>query len=157
VSHNGYEASTELYDPVTETWSSSDSLSVGRDSHTATLLLDGSVLIAGGKHDSVSQLATASAELYVHSAALQNISTRADVQTAQNVMIAGFIILGSDPETVVVRGIGPSLPTSGSLADPTIELHDASGALLASNDNWKDDPNHQKVTDAGLAPTNDLE
>jgi hypothetical protein len=46
---------------------------------------------------------------------------------------------------------------SGSLADPTIELHDASGALLASNDNWKDDPNHQKVTDAGLAPTNDLE
>ncbi|HEV8422328.1 MAG TPA: kelch repeat-containing protein [Chthoniobacterales bacterium] len=156
-SHNGYEASAELYDPATGTWSSTDSLAVGRNSHTATLLLDGSVLIAGGRHESVSQLATASAELYVHSAPLQNISTRSDVQTDENVMIAGFIILGSEPETVVLRGIGPSLPMSGSLGDPTIELHDSSGALLASNDNWLDDPNHQHVIDSGLAPTNDLE
>lgn len=38
-----------------------------------------------------------------------------------------------------------------------MDLHDSFGALLASNDNWKDDPNQQKVSDSGLAPIHDLE
>ena len=72
-------------------------------------------------------------------------------------MIGGFIITGTQPKTVIVRGIGPSLSVPGALADPVIEVHGASGELLGSNDNWRNDPNHQHVIDSGLAPTSELE
>lgn len=87
---------------------------------------------------------------------LGNISTRGIVQTQDNVLIGGFIVLGQDPISVLVRALGPSLPLDGSLADPTLELHDANGALLFSNDNWKSDQ-EAAITATGIAPTNDLE
>ncbi len=71
---------------------------------------------------------------------LGNISTRAFVQTGDNVMIGGFIVHGSGPKRVVIRAIGPELSQYGipnPLADPTLELHDGNGALIASNDNWQ--------------------
>jgi uncharacterized delta-60 repeat protein len=86
-----------------------------------------------------------------------NISTRARVETGDNAMIGGFIITGTQPKTVIVRGIGPSLSVPGALADPVIEVHGSSGELVGSNDNWRDDPNQQHVIDSGLAPSNDLE
>lgn len=70
---------------------------------------------------------------------LSNISTRAFVQTGGNVMIGGFIVQGTQPKRVIIRAIGPELIPLGvpdALADPTLELHDATGALIASNDNW---------------------
>ena len=93
---------------------------------------------------------------------LANISTRGFVQTVDNVMIGGFIVLGPDPQKVIVRAIGPSLanavpPVAGALADPTLELHDSNGALLASNDNWQDSPDKQAIIDSGVPPTNDME
>jgi hypothetical protein len=72
-------------------------------------------------------------------------------------MIGGFIITGTQPKTVIVRGIGPSLPIPGALADPVIEVHGSSGQLLATNDNWNDSLTRQQIIDSGLAPTNDLE
>ena len=54
-------------------------------------------------------------------------------------MIGGFIVDGDTPKTVLIRGIGPSLPLSGALSNPTIELYDSTGKLLASNDDWKSD------------------
>lgn len=72
-----------------------------------------------------------------------NISTRMRVDTGDNVLIGGFIITGTAPKNVAVRGIGPSLSQAGIsdvLADPILELHDGSGALLVLNDNWQDDP-----------------
>jgi uncharacterized delta-60 repeat protein len=86
-----------------------------------------------------------------------NISTRARVETGDNAMIGGFIITGTQSKTVIVRGIGPSLSVPGALADPIIEVHGPSGELLATNDNWRDDPNKQHVIDSGLAPGNDSE
>jgi N-acetylneuraminic acid mutarotase len=71
---------------------------------------------------------------------LGNISTRSFVQTGDNVMIGGFIVQGTEQKRVIVRAIGPELTQYGVphvLADPTLELHDASGALIASNDNWR--------------------
>jgi hypothetical protein len=71
---------------------------------------------------------------------LGNISTRSLVQTGAEVMIGGFIIEGSGPKTVIVRAIGPELTPFGipnALADPALDLHNSSGALIASNNNWQ--------------------
>ena len=71
---------------------------------------------------------------------LRNISSRSFVQTDDNVMIGGFIVQGSGPKRVIVRAIGPELTPYGvpnALPDPTLELHDGTGALIASNDNWQ--------------------
>ena len=70
---------------------------------------------------------------------LGNISTRAFVQTGDNVVIGGFIVQGTEPKRVIIRAIGPELTQYGvpnALANPTLELHDDTGALIASNDNW---------------------
>ena len=71
---------------------------------------------------------------------LGNISTRAFVETGDNVLIGGFIVQGSQPKRVIIRAIGPELTRYGvpnALANPTLELHDGTGALIASNDNWQ--------------------
>jgi len=81
-----------------------------------------------------------------------NVSTRLQVGTGDNALIGGFIMRGPSPKRLVIRGIGPSTGLSGALADPTLELHDGTGAVIASNDNWADAPNKQELIDAGLAP-----
>jgi len=93
------------------------------------------------------------------SSQLANISTRGFVLTGSNVMIGGFILGGNNNTHVVVRGIGPSLGgIPNALADPSLELHDSSGALLVSNDNWQDDTiSATQLTALGLAPQNLLE
>ena len=73
-------------------------------------------------------------------ATLGNISTRSFVQTGDNVMVGGFIIQGTEPKRVIIRAIGPELTQHGvpnALVDPTLELHDGTGALIASNYNWQ--------------------
>jgi hypothetical protein len=88
---------------------------------------------------------------------LANISTRLSVQTADNVLIAGFIVQGSGAKKVMIRGLGPSLPVTGALADPTLELHDNSGDVLAANDDWATSANEQEIAESGIAPTNSKE
>ncbi len=68
-----------------------------------------------------------------------NIATRLPAGTGQNLLIGGFIIQGSGPKRVLIRGVGPSLNAilAGTLQDPALELHDGTGALIASNDNWR--------------------
>ena len=93
---------------------------------------------------------------------LANLSTRALVGTANNVVIAGFILGNNQGEDrVVVRGLGPSLTAfgvPGALQDPTLELRDQNGALLRSNNDWADDSAQAaEITGAGLAPTDSRE
>ena len=91
---------------------------------------------------------------------LANISTRALVQTGNNVLIGGFIISGTGPKKLVMRALGPTLSSfgvPGALQNPTLELHNASGALIAFNDNWGDASNKQQIIDAHLAPPNAAE
>jgi len=98
-------------------------------------------------------------------AKLANMSTRAMVGTGDDIVIAGFILGGSNPpqagDRVVVRGIGPSLSAVGvdnALLDPKLELRDSDGALLASNNDWQDDSvQAAELTAAGLAPAHHLE
>ena len=92
-------------------------------------------------------------------ATVVNISTRGFVQTGANELIGGFIIGGSKSSNVVVRALGPSLAPTGvpdALVDPTLELHDGNGALLAFNDNWQD-TQRAELEASGLAPTNPFE
>jgi hypothetical protein len=84
---------------------------------------------------------------------LANISTRSFVGTGANVLIGGFIIAGTQPKKVIVRAIGPSLPLVDKLLDPTLELHDATGALIAANDNWADNANKQEIIASTIAPS----
>ena len=58
---------------------------------------------------------------------LANISTRLLVETGDNVLIGGFIVTGSDRKKVLLRAIGPSLPLTGFLANPVLELHGQTG------------------------------
>jgi len=94
---------------------------------------------------------------------LLNISTRAQVLTNDEVLIAGFIITGTAPKPVIIRGLGPSLSgaeVNGVLSDPTLELHQGT-TTLATNDNWKtnsDGGSQQAEVEATtIPPTNDLE
>jgi hypothetical protein len=86
-----------------------------------------------------------------------NISTRARAETSDNVLIGGFILgNGTASKSVVVRALGPSLGARGVLSpllDPSLQLFSSSGQLIASNNDWMDDPNFQQVIDVGLAPT----
>ena len=90
---------------------------------------------------------------------LANTSTRGFVETGDDVLIGGFIIGNGGSDTVVVRAIGPSLADSGvatPLADPTLDLYDANGAVIRSDDDWRDSQ-ESLIESTGLAPTNDAE
>ncbi len=81
-----------------------------------------------------------------------NLSTRMQVGTGDNALIAGFIMRGTASKRLAIRGLGPSTGLGGALVDPILELHDSSGATLATNNNWGEAPNQQDVSDIGLAP-----
>ena len=125
----------------------------------------GYTVIVSGKNNStgvalveVYDLGTASLDISTESK-LANISTRGKVQTDDNVMIGGFIVGGSTASNILVRAIGPELTAqgvAGALEDTTLELHDKDGALIISNDDWKE--TQQAVIEAtGLAPKDDRE
>jgi hypothetical protein len=107
---------------------------------------------------------TANAATYAvmgpQSARLQNISTRAQVGSAEKVLIGGFIITGTDAKRVIVRGGGPSLSARGiadPVHDPIIELYSSSpGGPIATNDDWQQ-TQKTEIEGTGLAPTSPLE
>jgi uncharacterized delta-60 repeat protein len=94
-------------------------------------------------------------------APLTNISTRGQVLTGDDVMIGGFIVQGSGPQTVLVRVRGPSMVPAGvadALADPQVTLvNQATGVIIATNDNWGSAANASEIAATGLAPTNAFE
>ena len=97
---------------------------------------------------------------------LTNIATRGFVQTGDNVMIGGFIVV-TQPTRVIVRAIGPSLNQFGvpdALANPQLELHDATNTI-ARNDDWQTtqlggiitSDQVAEIQNSQLAPTNPAE
>jgi hypothetical protein len=123
------------YNPITDNWRATSTIKArsAREVYTAVwtgsemIVWGGNVRDTGGRYcASVSQLG--------------NISTRAFVQTGDNVVIGGFMVQGPQTKRVIIRAIGPELTQYGvpnALANPTLELHDGRGALIASNDNWQ--------------------
>jgi hypothetical protein len=94
-----------------------------------------------------------------------NVSSRASVLTGDKASIAGFMIGGTHPKRVMIRGIGPSLAkynVEGALADPTLELRDSSGNLITTNNDWKTvdgtGGSQQSIIEATtMPPSNNLE
>jgi cyclophilin family peptidyl-prolyl cis-trans isomerase len=134
----------------------------------ASVVLSGSNLLVSGKTlgtatitvtasdaDGAQVMQTFSVTVVTNPVHLANISTRASVGVGDDALIGGFILSGDAPKRIVVRALGPSLADFGLtnfLADPTLELHDSSGATIATNDNWQEAANSQEVIDANLAP-----
>lgn len=96
-------------------------------------------------------------DLHRTSSRLGNLSTRGQVQTGDNILIGGVIVGGSQPKQIAVRALGPTLTGRGvanALSDPTLDVRDASGNLIASNDNWQQGPDAATLQSKGLAPAN---
>jgi hypothetical protein len=91
---------------------------------------------------------------------LANLSTRGFVDSGDNVMIGGFILSnGSANASVLIRAIGPSLTAFGVpnvLADPTLELHNDNGDIIAANDNWRN-TQQAEIEATGIPPSDDRE
>ena len=90
-----------------------------------------------------------------------NISTRGFVQTDDNVMIAGLIVQGSGSKDVLIRALGPTLGEppfnlAKALPNPFLDLRDANGMQIRSNDDWKTNQQAQ-IQATGLAPAHDAE
>jgi hypothetical protein len=137
------------------------------DEHEATILAylnpGNYTAIVGGKDNSsgiavveVYDLGTASLDAS-STAKLAQISTRGVVLTGDDVMIGGFIVQ-TNAAKVIVRAIGPSLNgiVPGALQDTVLELHDGSGATIASNDDWRTDQ-QQEIIDTSVPPTDNRE
>lgn len=88
---------------------------------------------------------------------LANISTRGLVQTGDNVLFAGTIVLGQNPQKVIIRALGPSTGVPGAMADPTLQLVDAQGVQLAFNDNWRTGGQEAEIIATTVPPPNDAE
>src|SRR5438132_1554942 len=117
-------------------------------------------LLAGGVFTSYdNQLRDNIVRLFDGAPFFQNLSARAHVFTGERILIAGFIVGGTENKTVLIRGLGPSLASFGvptPLADQTLYLYDHTGALIRANDTWMDTQQTQ-IQATGLAPPNNSE
>jgi hypothetical protein len=132
------------------------------DTKSSALLLDlqpgAYTFVARGKNDAsgIVLLEVFDADSAPGGAKLVNIATRAYSKTGDGVTIGGFVIAGNAPKPVLLRAVGPTLIKFGIsqadvLADPTIELHDAShgNAIIGTNDNWGDNANASTISTVG--------
>jgi subtilisin family serine protease len=88
---------------------------------------------------------------------LQNLSTRAQVNTGTQIAIAGVIIAGTGPKEVVFRAQGPNLGNHGVpgvLANPEITVYNSAGQVIGYNDDWVTLSTNDKyvLSSGGLTP-----
>ena len=89
-----------------------------------------------------------------------NLSTRALIGSGDQVLIAGFIVTGPEDKAMAFRVLGPSLANSGifdPVLDPMLIVYDASGAIIAANDDWGSGASGQELIALGLAPNDSAE
>ncbi len=148
------------YNPTTDTWTATSTTNApsARGDHRAVWTgremivwggVGGSYLNTGGKYCAAAPPV----------GQLLNVSTRMQVLTANNALIAGFIIGGTGSKDVLLRALGPTLQNfgiNGFVADPTLDLRDSNQVQIAFNDNWKD-TQQSAINATGKAPPSDAE
>ena len=147
----------EVFNPITNSWRTIQDMVSPRHGIWGAVI-GHKIHVAGGA-DVASYGPTSVNDAFVVTSVgtFANISTRLKVGSGDNVLIGGFIVSGNAPKRIVVRALGPSIPLSGAVANPRLELYNAAGQLLKANDNWKEAPNKDEINDSALAPSNDLE
>ncbi len=122
----------ELYDPVAGSFNLTGNMGSPRGGHTATLLMNGKVLVAGGADQDPAGTATAGAELY-------DPDTGAFTQTG-SMVVARFrhtATLLQDGRVLIVGGVpaDSSIPTStAELYDPTTGIFSATGSMTTARE-----------------------
>jgi cyclophilin family peptidyl-prolyl cis-trans isomerase len=144
-------------------------LSISTDNANATAIVSGTKLLVTGKNVGTTHVTLTATDLDGASISQQftvtviaapgrpvNLSTRMQVGTGDNALIAGFIMQGSAPKRLAVRALGPSTGLPGAIVNPTLELHN-SGGTIATNDDWQTATNKQDIIDVGLDPKSPTE
>jgi len=147
----------EVYNPASNSWRRLADMPTPRHGLWASVIGNRIYLPAGGIQQGFGATNINDVFIVSSKATFANISARLKVETGDNALIGGFIVAGTGSKRVILRAIGPSLPVSGALANPRLELYDHAGQLVGANDNWRNAPNAQEITDTALPPTNDLE
>ncbi len=147
----------EVYNPRTDSWRRLPDMPVPRHGIWAAVI-GNRIFLPGGAAE-INFAAAAWTDVFTadRQATFGNISSRLKVETGDKVMIGGFIVTGKGSKRVILRATGPSVPVTGALADPTLELYNDAGQLVAMNDNWQDAPNHEEMADSTLAPAHPRE
>jgi hypothetical protein len=144
-------------------------LAASSDNANVTVALSGTKLLVTGQNAGTAHVTVTATDLDGASVSQQftvtilnapgrpvNLSTRMQVGTGDNALIAGFIMRGSAPKRLAVRALGPSTGLPGALVNPTLELHNSS-TTIATNDDWQAAANKQDIIDIGLAPNSPTE
>jgi hypothetical protein len=141
-------------------------LTPGSDRESAAVITPGSgtnfTAVVRGKNNSSGIALVEFYDVTGTTIQLVNASSRGLVGAGDNVMIGGFIVAdGNGPTPFVLRAIGPSLSKFGvtnPLPDPLLELYNANGSIVATTDNWQEDPAQESNLNAvGLAPSDPKE
>lgn len=154
----------EAYNPVSNSWRTLPNMPTARHGIWASVIGNKVYLPGGSTAQGFGGASTVNEVFTIGSpppppipATFANISTRLNVQTGDNVLIGGFIITGDVSKEILIRALGPSVPISGALADPVLDLYDSDGQLMSTNDNWEDAPNKDEIIASTVAPTEESE
>ena len=148
----GIRPEVEAYNSATNTWRRLADMPTPRHGISAGVIGNRVYLAGGGTVEGLGATEITDVFTVDRKAVFANISSRAAVETGDDVPIGGFIVTGKTSKRIVVRAVGPSTGVPGALADPFLELYDGEGRLIASNDNWQDAPNKQEISETTLAP-----
>ena len=154
----GVHPEVEVYNPVTNSWRRVQDMPTPRHGIWAAVIGNRIYLPGGGIEENYNPTQRNDAFVVTSKTTFANISTRLKVETGDKALIGGFIVTGTGAKRIIVRAIGPSVPPlAGALPNPTLELYNAAGQLLAANDNWQDAPNKQEIIDTSIPPSHPLE
>jgi hypothetical protein len=154
--NDNWQQSAQMNDIIASTIPPTD---FSESAIVATLEPGSYTAVVHGANDTTGVALVEAYELDANSSRLVNISTRGQVGVGDDALIGGLMVQGESAKKVIIRALGPSLgvgpnAVSGALANPTLELRDASGNILMSNDDWSTSPQQAEILASTVAPPN---